>query len=135
MIALAVANTVTTTMQNHYYTFGGFIHRQKDGSAIGSDLSGELARNVMTVWDMKFLAMLKANGIIIDMYSRYVDDQLEVCPPIMPGWDFCVKDKKMKYSEDLARTDIEEPAIRTARILQKMANTINPCIQLTFDTP
>ena len=47
MVALAVANTVSTTMRNHIYTFGGELHRQKDGSAIGSDLSGEIARFVM----------------------------------------------------------------------------------------
>ena len=52
MIALAVVNTVSTTIRNHFYTFGGDLHRQKDGSAIGSDLSGEIARCVMGLWDI-----------------------------------------------------------------------------------
>ena len=49
MLALAVATTVKTTIMNHFYTFRGTIHRQVDGSAIGSDLSGEIARNVMGI--------------------------------------------------------------------------------------
>ena len=47
MIALAVATTIQVTMNNHFYTFGGSIHRHVEGSAIGSDLSGEMARNVI----------------------------------------------------------------------------------------
>ena len=50
MIALAVATTVVTTMRNYYYTFGGLIYKQSDGSAIGSDLSREIACNVMSEW-------------------------------------------------------------------------------------
>ena len=47
MIALALATTVKTTMMNHFYTFRGTIHRQVGRSSKGSDLSGEIARNVM----------------------------------------------------------------------------------------
>ena len=70
MLALALATTVKTTMMNHFYTFGGTIHRQVDGSAIGSDLSGEIARNEMGNWDTRFLTVLKSLGIIVDLYSR-----------------------------------------------------------------
>ena len=93
LIAPAVGSNVEICIGNHYYTFGGKIYRQKDGMAIGSDLSREIARNVMSVWDNKFLALLKTNGIVIDLYSRYVDDQLEVCPPIMPGWTTVLRTK------------------------------------------
>ena len=94
MIVLSVAMTVATTIRNHYYTFGGSIHRQTDGSAIGSKLSGELARKVMSLWDLKFLSILKSLGIVIHLYSRYVDDQLEVFPPVNSGWDLNVTSKK-----------------------------------------
>ena len=135
MSALAVATTIQVTMNNHFYTFGGSIHRQVEGSAIGSDLSGEIARNVMGTWDNKFLTNLKSLGIVIDLYSRYVDDQLEVCPPIQPGWIYNVNTKNMEYSQNKAEYDTDQPAVRTAKVLQTITNNIEPCIQLTYDTP
>ena len=113
MIALAVATTVVT-MKNHYHTFLGLINRQSDGIAIGSDLSDEIARNVMSEWDMKFLKSLKSLGIILDLYSRYVDDQL----------DFNIESNTIEYSaENLAR-DSDHPAVRTTKILQNIANRL-----------
>ena len=135
MIALALARAVTTCMASHFYTFGGAIHRQEDGGAIGSDLTGDIARNVMSIWDLTFLKTLESLGIIIDLYKRYVDDQLEICPPINPGWKFCTKSKVMKYSSEEAINDRDSPAIRTAKVLQNVANSIEDCIKLTFDTP
>ena len=69
------------------------------------------------------------------MYKRYVDDQVEVCPPIQPGWTYNVQTKKMEYSKHMAETDTDTPSIRTAKILQLIGNTIEPDIQLTYDTP
>ena len=41
----------------------------------------------------------------------------------------------MVFDPDLAARDCDEPAIRTAKILQQIANSIEKCIQVTFDTP
>ena len=41
----------------------------------------------------------------------------------------------MKYCEAKAASDTDPPAIRTAKVLQEITNTIEECIQLTFDTP
>ena len=46
---LALSNTVNICMGNHFYLFGGSLHRQTDGGAIGSSLTGEVARDVMGV--------------------------------------------------------------------------------------
>ena len=89
----------------------------------------------MGLWDIKFLAILKSLGIIVDLYGRYVDDQLEALPPISPGWDYSTVNKRMEYSAEKAETDLDHPAVRTAKVLQKIANSIEECIQLTFDTP
>ena len=35
----------------------------------------------------------------------------------------------------MATNDSNPPAIRTAKVLQKIANTLQECIQLTYDTP
>ena len=65
MIALAVAHTVKECMLKHFYTFGGHIQRQVDGGAIGSDLTGDMARDTMSQWDKKFIDRLKEAGIIL----------------------------------------------------------------------
>ena len=41
----------------------------------------------------------------------------------------------MKYSSEEAINDRDSPAIRTAKVLQNVANSIEDCIKLTFDTP
>ena len=71
----------------------------------------------------------------MDLYSRYVDNQLEVCPPITPGWKYNTVTKKMEYSACKAETDTDQLVVKTAKILEEIANSIEPCIQLTFDTP
>ena len=46
--ALAPAKTIETCMTNHYYSFGGELHGQAEGEAIGADLTGEVSRNDRT---------------------------------------------------------------------------------------
>ena len=87
----------------------------------------------MGLWEEKFLKTLKKLGISVDMYKRYVDDITGVCPPINAGWKYCTEKKTMIYSVDTARTDTNYPAIRTAKILNMIANTLESDIQLSFD--
>ena len=49
-----------TTMSNHYYQINGSIYKQLDGSAIGNDLAGEVARVFMLQWDEYFPRALKS---------------------------------------------------------------------------
>ena len=135
MIALAVSESVKVTMSNHYYTFGGNIHRQKEGGSIGTCIIGEISRNTMGQWDTKFLSLLRSLGIKVDLYKRYVDDTLKVCPPINKGWIFCTKTKKMIFDKIVFQNDCDEPAVRTAKTINLIANSIEKDIQLTFDLP
>ena len=128
MIALALGSTIEKCMSNHYYSFGGHLHRQSEGGAIGSDLTGEIARDVMTLWDKQFLSMLKKLRIIIDLYGRYVDDQMEELPPITPGCHYDTITRTMQYCKQIADRDTDPPAVRTAKVLQKIANMIEECI-------
>ena len=41
----------------------------------------------------------------------------------------------MEYSKEKAQNDTEYPSVRTAQILQKIGNTIENDIKLTYDTP
>ena len=41
----------------------------------------------------------------------------------------------MKYDSDLAKTDEQEPDLRTARMMVQIANTLESSIQFTMDCP
>ena len=51
------------------------------------------------------------------------------------GWSYNTSLKKMEYSETMAQSDIDTPALRTAKVLQSVANSIEECIQVTYDVP
>ena len=78
MLALALAKGVEVAMTNHYYTFGGQIRKQITGGAIGAELTGEVSRDVMTIWDQRFLERARSLGLKLEIYKRYVDDDLIV---------------------------------------------------------
>ena len=59
MLGLMAASAVEFCMGEHFYTIGGDIRRQEEGGAIGSDLTGELARVYMLQWDQKFLVKVR----------------------------------------------------------------------------
>ena len=55
IIGHAVSAGIDVCMKNHYYRINGDIRCQAEGGAIGSELSGEVARNFIINWDKKFL--------------------------------------------------------------------------------
>ena len=55
MLSLAVSEGVRVVIKNHYYTFGCHIHKQGDGGGIGTEIAGEVTRNTMGHWNVKFL--------------------------------------------------------------------------------
>ena len=64
-----------------------------------------------------------------------MDDDLIVCPPITPGWWYNEKSNIMTYSKNLAEVDTDKPDVRTAKVLNQIANKLEPDIQMTFDVP
>ena len=77
----------------------GNIHRQTEGGAIGSDLTGEEARLYMLLWDNKLVGKCKDLGILMDLYKRYVDDMTIVMRAIGKGWSYNKKKKILEYSD------------------------------------
>ena len=63
-----------TIMNNHTYKFEDVIRKQKEGGAIGSDLTGEMTRIFMRWWDRQIIEKLNKVGIKVLLYKRYVDD-------------------------------------------------------------
>ena len=60
-----------------------------DYGGIGTEIAGEITRNTMGHWDMRFIKLLRSLGIRIDLHKRYVDDIFNALPPINKGWEYC----------------------------------------------
>ena len=86
LIGHAIGVGIHACMENHVYRIEGNIRRQKAGGAIGSELTGETARNYMVQWDQKLRKKLKKLGIHTCMYARYVDDIVMALNVINKGW-------------------------------------------------
>ena len=107
---MAVTTAIEACMSNHFYTFDGFIYIQTGGGAIGSVLTEGVARGVMSIWDILLLMTVIQAGIYMDLYKRYIDNQINVLPPILSGWYFNTNSMKMEYDQ--------QKAIRTAKVLK-----------------
>ena len=74
MIAKALEAGINAVMNTHVYKFAGEIKSQKQGGAIGLELTGEIAGVFMTWWDREMKKKLREENVKIVMYKRYVDD-------------------------------------------------------------
>ena len=133
LIAIAAAKSTKVVMENHFYQIGGKIYRQREGSAIGVDLSVESASLYMTDWDDSFLKKLKKLGIRHDVYLRYVDDIVIVLKGIHHCWYFCARRGRMVFDNTRQVTCSEDQY--TFQQLRDIANTLDENIQMTLDVP
>ena len=118
MLTEAMKIVLTTLMKNHIYNFHDELRRQKEGGAIGVDLTGELAKVFMTWWDKQMLRKLSERNINPLLYKRYVDDI------------------NIIVDEIDAMSDTEQQGdTRTFQAIQAAGNEIHSSIQLTYDVP
>ena len=121
-------------MDNHVYQFNNKIRVQNKGGPIGLKLTGEIFDCIMIDWDKKLLKELEKFKMIPGIYTRFKDD-IEVAIEALDkgstlGNDNIEIDAKKK-EEDMDKTDTKV----TMEVVQKIANSINPMIKLTVDTP
>ena len=74
MIGKAIQVGINAVMKAHAYKFAGDTRVQKQGGAIGLELTGEIAAVFMSWWDKKMKLKIEEEGIKTVMYKRYVDD-------------------------------------------------------------
>ena len=61
-------------MKNHVYTFNKECFKQLKGGTIGVSIAGDVANLFVVWWDRELKIRLEHEGIILKLYSRYVDD-------------------------------------------------------------
>ena len=75
MITEAIRIILIYIMKNHIYEFDNKIYKQKEGGAIGVELTGTMAQIFMVWWDKRFQEISKEElQLEIIFYKRYVDD-------------------------------------------------------------
>ena len=142
MLAQVIRIATLAVLKNHTYQFNEELRLQTDGSPIGLELAGAMARVVMLWWDKKFIELAKNNLIELYLYLRYIDDQNMAVKPLAPGTRWVVgpwldgMGGKMVVKEELVEEDMLLPDdMRTMEELRKMADDICPMIQLEEDYP
>ena len=60
MLALAVSKDVEEVMKKHVFTFGGQIYKQKEGGAIGNELTCVVAKTRTIEFMRKFKEKLES---------------------------------------------------------------------------
>ena len=127
----------TTRRKGHgqsYLPLENKVRIQKHGGPIGLKLTGEIADCLMIDWDKQLLAKLKSLEMIPNVYTRFKDD-IEIAIESLEKGSMLVEDKivvdKNKKVVDENRSDTKV----TMEIVQEVANTINPMIKLTVETP
>ena len=130
-------------LNNHTYQFeNNEVRLQKDGSPIGLEMAGAMARVVMIWWDKQFLNLAAKNRIALHLYMRYIDDQNMAVKPLAPGtrwvvgpWAEGLEGRMVLMEEHIEMDELLPADMRTMEELRKMGDSICEMIQLEEDYP
>ena len=137
MLALALEVAIKVAMGNHLYAFNGSVRLQMEGGPIGNSLSGALAKVYMLWWWRTFLRLLSEAttnivGFALFMLLFYVDDGNLALEELAPGSRYI--DGKVEVLPEEVEGDLRLPGDqRTALVIQSIANSICPSIQMEID--
>ena len=121
-------------MNNHIYEFGGNIHVQEGNGSIGVEFTGIAGEIYMLIWCAKFKEKLSNLNIVNQFQHRMVDDITILPSVILPGIRF--ESDKLVFDMSKVEEDKEVKAdVRTMNIIQKVANSIDKDIKITYDVP
>ena len=134
MFGIALEIMLITCMDNHVYLFENEVRVQKKGGPIGLKLTGEIADCIMINWDKIFLDKLKSYDLIPEVYCRYKDD-IEIAMEALEKGSK-LEDGTIEVDENKKLIDETKSDSKvTMEVIQKIANSIDPMITLTVETP
>ena len=133
MFGLALHRLILVCMTNHVYKFNNVVRKQEDGGATGLDLVNDVSDLYLIWWDSEFCNELEKLDIMMDINVRFKDD-VNLLTEVIP-WELEYKSGKLKKKENLLNTEDISAEEHTIRILNEIANDVNPMIRFTFDLP
>ena len=125
---------IITCIDNHVYQFGNKARIQKQGGPIGLKLTGEIVDCLMIDWDKKLLEELKKYRMIPEVYTRFKDD-IEIAIESLEKGSKLVGDKIVVDEDKKIIDETRSDNKITMDIIQEIANSIDPMIKLTVETP
>ena len=143
MLAQVLKIAMLAVLNNHTYQFeNNEVRLQKDGSPIGLEMAGAMARVVMIWWDKQFLRLASKNHIALHLYMRYIDDQNMAVKPLAPGtrwvvgpWAGGLEGRMVLIEQHIEMDELLPADMRTMEELRKMGDSICKMIQLEEDYP
>ena len=134
MFGKALEIMLRKCMDNHLYLFENKVRLQTKGGPIGLKLTGEIADCVMIHWDKILLKKLKSLEMEPKIYTRFKDDIQIVIESLENGSK--IEDGKVVVDEQKKLVDKDRSNSKvTMDVIQEVANSINPMIKLTVETP
>ena len=129
ILGLAIAEAVRAAMDSHYFTVGDQFFKQIEGGAIGNDLTGEIAKIIMLLWNEMFLNKLRYLGLTEQVYKRFADDIVMAIEEILnKTYD--------NETNTLVPRDSNEPSDKqTFMVLTQIADSIEDNIKMEYDVP
>ena len=139
MFALALEEGILAVFSSHYYSFNGDVKLQQEGGPIGLKVSGSVGKVVMLAWSRELkkkvdIAAANIPSFHLHLHKLYVDDNNIACEELPPGtrlvgegWE--VQEDKVEEDRMISGDK------RTALLVQELANTICPYLQVVADFP
>jgi predicted RNA binding protein with dsRBD fold (UPF0201 family) len=97
-------------------------------------LTGEIADCLMIDWDKKLLEKLKSFKMIPVLYTRFKDD-IEIAIDSLEKGSILLEDKIIVDENRKLMDENKTESKITMDIVQQIANSVNPMIKLTVETP
>ena len=120
-------------MKHHVYEFNNELMVQKEGGAIGVELTGELVRVFMIWWERSFKRKVIENNMKLHLYKRYVDDVNIVAEAEAESAAAAAEKGEKGIINDI--DDGKQKDERTMERLKEIGNSIHRSIQLEADYP
>ena len=134
MFSKSVEIMILAGMENHVYTFGNEIKKQKEGGPIGLSLTGEIADCYLIQWDKKFQDKLRSFGINLILYQRFKDDITIVTEELDKGSK--LENGRIIIDENKRTMDIDKHGDEiTMEIIVEIAESVDDIVKFTADMP
>ena len=127
----AICVVLRQLLVTHTYDFAGEIRLQKEGGAIGLEITAQI---FMVWWDRQLIRKLDEVNIQLNLHEQYVDDTNVATKRTPIGARYHegrITITEAAVNEDEGMPDDE----RTMKLIQAIANTIHPSIRMTIDYP
>ena len=130
MTKLALEILMKTALKSHMFSFNGEIRLQMTWGAIRDILTGAIMAINALYWSRILKQKLALMGITLIHFKLYVDDQNLIMKSLPPGSR--VIDERLVIDDEQIEADRNIPSeLRSARLVQSIANSICPWCQVT----